>query len=558
MKKILYSLLLAGVFAMTGCMGGFLNINDNPNLSSDPTLALLFTGLERTLVYPDNQTNINMAMPAIVNHLSIKELDNYGMTPTTVYMTNTWMFLSVMTIPQADEVITRATEQDCMIYAGMAKLMKAYIYMNMVDLWGDVPYTEAYTPGNYEPVADESSAIYNDLLLLIDEARSNLNDNQSENVMVPGADDVIYGGDVDLWQLFANTLELKLLVQSRKAKDQITNWTGRLNTLLSANQFIGNGQDFQFPHSATRSPVDERHQSYVSEYAGAQKTLFISPWFYEIMMGYNQYNFPDNPMTGIRDPRIPYYFVNQSTPLTVTTNIPDYRDGAFISIVYNSNSGNEGSNQDQFMTCVGIYPVGGLYDAGTAVRIGEGSGTGIAPNKMLQAYSVPFMKAELYLTEGIAGDASAALREGIEKSFTHINSVCQAARGATNVPELVIANNPFISSVVDLFDSATDDMKLEILMTQKWIANFYNSLEAYADIRRTGYPRLMFDVVGGTVLSPYLQQTSPAVGPAEFPLNAKAEFPRIIYYSNTEVASNRNITNVGRNVAAPGNVFWDR
>lgn len=548
---------------LSGCMGGFLNVNNDPYLVSEPTLAFLLTGLERQLVYPDNVGNINMVMPSITNHLAQRELDNYSMVPNISYMTNTWMYLNVMTVKQSEVIVERATAQDCMQYAGIAKLMRAYVYMNMVDLWGDIPYTEANNIEIFQPMPDPSADIYNDLLLQIDEARADIANDQSENLLVPTSDDLIYGGNMGLWVRFANTLELKMLVQSRKAKGQITNWQGRLNALLATPDFLQDGQDFQFPHSATRAPADERHQSYVAEYAGGQKSYHPSPWFYEIMKGYTAYNFPDNPMAGIEDPRIPYYFVNQATPATVTTNATDYRDGGFISIMYNSNSPYAASSQERYMTCVGIYPVGGRFDDGATdpdddtlgIEIGEGSGTGIAPNKMLQAYSVPFMMAELILTEGVAGDAAAQLEEGIRRSFYHINAVCAAAAGSAAVPAL--SDDAFITAVVDAFDAASDERKMEILMTQKWIANFYNSFEAYADIRRTGYPRLMFDVTGTNVQSPYRQQTEPEAGPASYTLRAIAEFPRIIYYSSSEVAANRNITNTGRVVSAYGNVFWD-
>ena len=46
---------------------------------------------------------------------------------------------------------------------------------------------------------------------------------------------------------------------------------------------------------------------------------------------------------------------------------------------------------------------------------------------MIQAYSVPFMLAELVLAGEIAGDAKAYLQEGIEKSVYHVNSVSVAS-----------------------------------------------------------------------------------------------------------------------------------
>jgi len=45
-------------------------------------------------------------------------------------------------------------------------------------------------------------------------------------------------------------------------------------------------------------------------------------------------------------------------------------------------------------------------------------------------------------------------------------------------------------NVLSQFDGATSNGQLEIIMTQKWIASFGNSLVSYNDYRRTGFPRL--------------------------------------------------------------------
>ena len=70
----------------------------------------------------------------------------------------------------------------------------------------------------------------------------------------------------------------------------------------------------------------------------------------------------------------------------------------------------------------------------TAENVMRKVGNGVAPEKMLQAYSVPFLLAELYLTGNANGDAKEVLKEGIKRSINHVNSVAKASDA--NVPAI--------------------------------------------------------------------------------------------------------------------------
>ena len=178
---------------------------------------------------------------------------------------------------------------------------------------------------------------------MIDEAIGNLKNEEAANLLKPAADDLIYNGDKDKWIRMGNTLKLKLLVQCRKAKGEITGWNEKLAALLTENNFMKSGEDFEFKHTQKDNP-DERHPAYVDEYLGGQSTYYISPWIYEIMSGINL-NVKDNPFTGIVDPRIPYYWVNQIKADGEAQNTTDYRSGAFVSIFFASNSSSSGNDQ---------------------------------------------------------------------------------------------------------------------------------------------------------------------------------------------------------------------
>ena len=554
MKKKFNSIISAAVAALVlgGCS---LDINQDPYAVTQLDIAQLLTCTEYEVGATFSEGYyLNANFSAYVHHTVSREIDNYSLVASYSTLGNTWSQAYRYAIKNCDALISEGTAEGNVIYSAIGRILRAHVYMNMVDLWGDVPYSEANTAGVETPVCDKSEDIYNALIADLKTAVSELKDTEAKNELKPAANDLFYGGNVSKWIKVANTLELKLLVQSRLAKSQITGWATELAALIAEDNFIADGEDLQFPHSTATTPSDERNQGYVDEYQGGQKTVFISPWFYECLAGKST-NWTDNPFKGIKDVRIPYYFYNQSTATSDAANQTDYRDGAFISIMFGSNSGYTSMTQEGSMTVVGIYPVGGLYDDGSAKKVGATSGNGICPDKMLQAYSVPFMKAELALAGEITGDAKSFLEAGINASLTHVEAVSKASD--SSCPAIAAADKTtFINAVLAKYDAADAARKLEIIMTQKWIANFYNPVEAYSDIRRTGYPVLFTGDSDNKAWTPYAQTVEATPTLTSFDLVSLQKFPRVMYYPQGETTVNPNITNEGR-VVSDKKVFWD-
>lgn len=543
---------VAAVITVSSCN---LDINKDPYSVTTLDFAQALTAAEFEVgINFSANIYLNSNFSAYVHQTVSREIDNYSLVANYATLGNTWSQAYRYSIKNCDIIIQKGDAEGNVIYAGIARVLRAYTYLNMVDLWGDIPYSQANDGITETPKTDPSADIYNALLADINKALQNFSDKEAANELKPGANDLFYGGDVEKWVKAANTLKLKILVQSRLAKDKMTNWKKELTDLVAEGNFMGDGEDLQFPHSSAKTPQDERNPGFVAEYAGGQKSVWISPWFYECLSGTN-YNWKNNPFRGIKDPRIPYYFYNQSKAGGDAANQTDYRDGAFISIMFGSNSGYTSMTQDSKMTVIGIYPVGGKFDDGSAKAINSDSGSAAAPDKMLQAYSVPFMLAELILAGEIAGDAKAELENGIKASLTHVEKVSQACD--KSVPAIAdAAKTQFINAVLAKYDAADAAGKLEIVITQKWIANFYNPVESYNDIRRTGYPVLFKGDADNKAWTPYAQTVEATPGLVSYDLVNLLAFPRIMYYPTGETTLNPNISNVGR-VVNNKNVFWD-
>ncbi len=122
----------------------------------------------------------------------------------------------------------------------------------MVDLWGDIPYSEYNVQGNNAPKPDSSKDIYNSLIALLEEANANFKNPEAISGLIPGKDDFFYGEEkttaakIDKWIRLNNTIQLRLLLQSRKAKADITGWKTKLDALMVEDKFMTSGGDLQF------------------------------------------------------------------------------------------------------------------------------------------------------------------------------------------------------------------------------------------------------------------------------------------------------------------------
>lgn len=89
----------------------------------------------------------------------------------------------------------------------IAEILSVYSYMDLVDAFGNVPYTEALLGAeNSRPKYDDAFTIYKDLIARLDAAMKNLNVKFDSF----GDADILYNGDVLLWKRFAASLKLRM------------------------------------------------------------------------------------------------------------------------------------------------------------------------------------------------------------------------------------------------------------------------------------------------------------------------------------------------------------
>ncbi len=557
LKLFLTPCLVAMMLFMPGCKK-FLDVNKNVNNPvSVPVSTLLTSGQQRIGSLFALGGTVGNGLGVYTHQLmQYGGFNRYGIQASG--MNGTWSTgFSILT--NLDVLIDQATTGGQTVYAGIGKILKAYLATMMVDIWGEMPYTEAnkFREGIKEAKFDKGQDIYAAALALLDEGIANVQDPTPQ--AKPSADDLVYKGNTTNWVKAANTIKLKLYTQVRL----VQNVSAQVTALLAAPASLINTQaeGFVFPFGPFSS-TDDRYPGY-GDYSAAQRGGQIpSHWLYEIMKGYNP-----NINTNIVDPRIPYYFYKQKTPSQNPENCTDYRDGGFITLIFGSNSPCVGGSNSNTYTLLGIYPIGGRFDdeSGAIINAGSGTlnaanaGTGAAPQRALTYADRLYLEAELINAGVASGDQRAVFSSALNASFAQVDYVISTfIKPIQAVPTVAnqAATTTYKAGVLDEFDAANDQGKLEHIMTQKWISRLGNSLDNYTDYRRTKFP-VMFTPApanGGTTETVYSPGGTGGLGEGNRPVSNGTPYPISLPFPQSEIDQNRNTP--AQKVLNEYKIFW--
>jgi len=325
------------------------------------------------------------------------------------------------------------------VYAGIAKIQKAYVISMATDLWGDVPYSEAGQGLKFpQPRFDAQQDIYfgNSNLgiqSLFDLVKEGIADLDKTSTVVPGNDDLIYKGDRAKWKRAANTMLLKFALQISNKNAALAKST--IQAVIDGNNYINsNLLDFEVPFG-TGQGNQNTHYSFNN--VNRTSDLMLSSRFLALMRSLN-----DTVRLG--------KFYTKPT-------------GTFVAL-------ENGAAQ----TLPALPPLANRSKYNVYVT----GATGEAPVRLLTNFQTQFILAESALVLGTTGDANAYYQAGIKASM---------AKTGMTVAEIdqYFTDNP---SVVTL--AGTTAQKRAQILTQKYSAWVGNAIEAYNDWRRTGIPVL--------------------------------------------------------------------
>lgn len=204
-------LVLLGLFTLTSCEDYFGDVNEDPDNPLEVTPGALLPQVQVRLAYAlggdaSRYTGIyTQHIDGISRQFVV--FQNYNIIPADV--DNLWSNLYAGVMADNRQLQQVSTEEGYVHYLGVSKAIEAYALLLVTDLWGDVPYSAAFGGrDNLQPVFDAQEDVYNSVFALIEEARRDLGADDG-GALVPGSDDLVYGGDLGQWLKFCSMLEAR-------------------------------------------------------------------------------------------------------------------------------------------------------------------------------------------------------------------------------------------------------------------------------------------------------------------------------------------------------------
>ncbi len=325
------------------------------------------------------------------------------------------------------------------------KILEVLAWEKLTATYGDIPFSEAVRGFGEDPIMTPAYDAQEDIYpALINQLETNI------NLLTPGdltygAADLFYGGDIESWRRFGNTLKLRTAMRMSYANPGLAE---QLVTEAMAQPLI-DSHDYSAsvatgPGGGSTFLLHGQVQHYRNPF-----TLFLTQRFIDELESRN-------------DPRLPY--IAEPTPNSVAAGTPEYR-GLLVNNTQEEMAAFDNNQGDLSRNSFEIYQNEGEYNP---------------PMHVLTYANASFLKAEAALRGWGAspGDAEAYFQNGI--------------RAAMEMEPYHNIDPADIDAYVAAHGTLSADFEeaLEQIGIQKWINHHHQNWELYFEWRRLSYPRL--------------------------------------------------------------------
>ncbi len=424
--KILLVFTLTALMAI-GC-SDYLDINQDPNNPTNaPIEGLMYnTTFETTR----NTHRVGSTTSFFVQHLASPNPEGTSDTHQSASYGTAWSQL-YFNIGDLITLIEQAEEIDAPHYAGVARVLKAYNLSLLVNMFGDIPYSEAFNAANLQPAYDSSELVYNAIQDEISAAIQQLG--ASESAASPSSDDMIFGGDLAAWTRTAYALQARILNHYSKLPSYDP------NAVLTAvdNAFSSSDEDFEMnyfddPNTAAQNPW---YRTAVNN-AGLLLGGWLSSQVVDHMNGETY---------GVFDPRIEF----------ITERVEPEWGGGFRGTENGAGRGGEPEQGSRSVLAVGSY-----YASGPTAAL-----------EMITYAELKFIEAEAALAANDPIRAYTAYEEGIRAHMEKLGVDPADIDDYWNEPSVSVG---------------AANLTIDEIMKEKYVATFLNP-ETWNDARRYDY-----------------------------------------------------------------------
>lgn len=526
MRKLIYMIPLVAIVVATGCRKSQFNINQNVNQPTDSTVtydvvlpaALHASGMIIAQQWGTIQNWMGYWARSGTYAPNVTE-ETYQIT--TGFGNGIWNNCYDNNYDY-QIIVTKAAQAGATFYEGIARIMKAHNFAILVDVYGNVPYTEALKgSGNPTPAYDNGLDIYQDLLREIDAGMELISGavvsttNSNKEI---AKNDILFNGNKTKWAKFGNTLKLRLLIHTY-AVPAINKANEIAIIEAEGSGYLGAGENAMVQPGYASDKPNPFYNLYKATIAGAQTANNVYYAANEWGIGYYEYN---------GDPR--------------RTRFYEQRQGGYTGVAY------------------GLPPVN-ANAAGNLAGIGPGVyKTNTAPQLIMSSAESFFLQAEAKLRGWITGgpSVSSLMTSGITESFNYVEATGAAGyisgnAGWADVDVTATGNTPGTPGVEPVGGIFT-------VLSQKWFAlNAISTLEVWTDYRRVPYNEVRS---ASSVNDHFVYGAAVGYDPGPpisvSPQNTSTKIPVRYLYPQSEY--NYNAANVGAEGTVDpftSRIFWD-
>lgn len=431
-RAVLLPLLLA--VGLGGCQD-ILDVNENPNAPEQARLDLrlpgVIGGFIHSVYYGESQlwgSEWTQQFSYNRDTRSYAEVHRYELQENDA--SSAWNYYYAGPLNDANNIMKDAEAETQTVYRGLGKFFYAWMFAHVTDLWGPVPFTEAFQPSIREPKYDEQKVVYAAVHKLFDEAIKEMGHPTAAR---PGQSDLLFNGDMTRWTKLARHVQARHHLRLAYAPGESK--ADRAQKALDAlgQAFTSNADDADFAYPGGN---DARNPLYT--FKDLHNLLVAS----EHMVGLLRSR--SDPRLSILFQPIVYDSVRGTTKYPAAT------------VTYRGHRNGGAQEPDSTVSWVGT-------------RFSDEN----RPLNLASYADQKFTEAEARLILGGAGAADAAYREGIRANLQKLGASAAAI-------DAYLAARPPLASAAD---------PLEEIITEKYVANFLK-VEPWHDWRRTGFPRL--------------------------------------------------------------------
>jgi len=253
-------------------------INEDPDSVVDVPYNLLLPAIQVDLGYVLGGMDVRGITGMWVQYVSGQARQaatmgkNYNLTEADV--ANAWSSLYNGSMMDLDVYINKTGDANKQA-RGAGKVLMAYALGSATDLWGDIPYTEAFK-GNasLKPKYDTQQSIYAAINTLLTEGIADLGSANIDNAIPFGSssNDLIYNGNIPKWIAAARSLRARYAIHL--SKKGTVDYTAVLADCAAG--ISSNANDFQLPFGTTESNANPLYQFDVQRTDVAPSTTFAT------------------------------------------------------------------------------------------------------------------------------------------------------------------------------------------------------------------------------------------------------------------------------------------